>query len=207
MKILRSLCVLVLAVSASAAFATTPATDHPGSLAILLGVQSVRQELKLDSLQRAVLDSLRGEYKAAARALTTPMPTTPEARVAAEKKLVALNDTFNRRAVSALNRTQRTRLSEIEHQVTGATRLYSPKVQKSLALTGQQKSKIEGIRKSGLAYVAKINRQFEEGKIGFHDRLGLLRDRRLDQGEAMLKLLTPEQRQAYQALGGKKIAI
>ena len=129
MKILRSLCVIILAVSASAVFATTPATDHPGSLAILLGVQSVRQELKLDSLQRAVLDSLRGEYKASVRALTDPMPSTPEARVAAEKKLVALNDSFNRRAVSALNRTQRARLHEIEHQVTGATRLYSAEEQ------------------------------------------------------------------------------
>ena len=58
-----------------------------------------------------------------------------------------------------------------------------------------------------MAYVAKVNRQFESGKIGFHDRLELLRDRRLDQGEAMLNLLTPEQRQAFQSLGGKKFAI
>ena len=37
--------------------------DHPGSLVILLGVEKVRDELKLDSLQRALLDSLRGEIQ------------------------------------------------------------------------------------------------------------------------------------------------
>jgi len=190
----------------SSVFATTPAVDHPGALPILLGLDKVRTELKLDSLQRAVLDSLREEYKASARKLVTPMPTTTEQRVAAEKQFVQLNERYNKRAISVLNTSQRKRLLEVEHQLLGATALYTPAVQAKLALTAKQKQQIEAVRLKGVAYVGQINQQFEEGKIGYHDRLELLRTRRLSQGSAILKLLTPEQRETFISLGGEKLA-
>ena len=75
---------LVLCAVASSLRATTAAVDHPGSLAILLGIDKVRAGLRLDSLQRALLDSLRDEYKSAARKLANPMPVTAQERAAAE---------------------------------------------------------------------------------------------------------------------------
>lgn len=193
------------AILAPSAPATTPAVDNPGALPILLGLDPVRAELKLDSLQRAVLDSLRGEYKSAARKLTNPMPATPEARSAAEKEWVALTDRYNARALSVLNASQRKRLLEVEHRLLGATALYTPSVQKKVALTGVQKKQIESIRLKGIEYVGRVNRQFEEGKIGYHDRLDLLRSRRISQGAALMKILTPTQRDAFVALGGSKL--
>lgn len=198
---------LLSVVLAWPALATTPAVDHPGALPILLGLDKVRAELKLDSLQRAVLDSLRDEYKSETRKLTNPMPTTPEGRAAAEKSFVQLNERFNKRAVSALNSSQRKRLAEIEHQVLGATALYVPSVQKKVGLTEKQKQQVEAIRQSGLEYVGKINHQFEDGRIGYQDRVGLLRARRLSQGTSLLKLLTPEQRDLLVSLGGGKFSI
>ena len=198
---------LVLCAAVSPLFATTAAVEHPGSLPVLLGLDSVRTELKLDSLQRAVLDSLRAEYKSAARKLTIPLPATPEQRVAAEKQLVGINERFNKRALSALSNGQRKRLQEVEHQILGATKLYSPSVQGKIALTDKQKQAIEAIRLKGLAYVGKVNHQFEEGQISFQDRLGLLRSRRISQGTALFKVLTPAQRSAFLALGGEKFAI
>lgn len=186
--------------------ATTAAVDHPGSLPILLGVERVRTELKLDSLQRALLDSLRSEYKSSARKLTEPMPKTAQERVAAEGKLLQLNERFNRRALSVLNPSQRAKLSQIEAKFLGATMLYSPRVQVKLKLTEDQKRQIEAIRQKGVAYVGKINRKFEEGKIGQQARLQLLRNRRTVQAAEMLRLLTPEQRSEVLALEGKKMA-
>lgn len=180
--------------------------DHIGSVPILLGLDKVRAELKVDSLQRAVLDSIRSEYKAAARKLTNQMPSTPEARVGAEKELVALNERYNRRALSVLNDAQRKRFVQIEHQVLGASMLYSPKVQSRVGLTPEQKSQVGGIHTKEKAYVAKINRQFEEGKIGYQQRLELLRSRRLAQGVELMKFLTPEQRDAFLRLGGEKFS-
>jgi hypothetical protein len=191
---------------ASTLWATTASVDHPGSLPILLGVDRVRAELKLDSLQRALLDSLRDEYKSAARKLTDPLPPTVQERAVAHAKLLRLNEQFNRRALSILNPAQRAKLSAIEARFLGATMLYSPAVQAKLKLTEEQKQRIEAIRQKGLVYVGKVNRKFQEGKISQQQRLQLLRSRRMAQGAEMLRLLTPEQRNAVLALGGKKIA-
>jgi len=204
---LRSLVLsLALCAATSPLLATTAAVDHPGALPVLLGLESVRAELKVDSLQRAVLDSLRNEYTSAARKLTNPMPVTPEQRAAAEKQLVQINERFNKRALSVLSDTQRQRFQEIEHQLLGATRLYSPPVQNKIGLTEKQKQSVEAIRLQGLAYVGKVNHQFEDGQISFQDRLELLRSRRVSQGIALLRLLTPEQRTAFLSLGGKKFS-
>jgi Spy/CpxP family protein refolding chaperone len=197
---------LGIALVAPTLWATTAPVDHPGSLPILLGVERVRAELRLDSLQRALLDSLRGEYRSAARKLTNPLPQTAPDRAVAHAKLLRLNEQFNRRALSILNPTQRAKLSAIEAKFLGATLLYSPAVQAKLKLTDQQKQRIEAIRQKGLIYVGKVNRKFEEGKISQQARLQLLRSRRMTQGAEMLRLLTPEQRDAVLALGGKKIA-
>jgi hypothetical protein len=197
---------LVLCTTAAHLCAMTAGVDHPGSLPILLSVDKVRAELKLDSLQRALLDSLRDEYKSAARKLTSPMPVTPQERAAAEKRLLQLNQGFNKRALSVLNDDQRVKLSEIEGKFLGATMVYAPSVQAKLELTEQQKHQVEGIRRQGLAYVGKINRKFEEGKISQQQRLQLLRSRRNAQAAEILRVLTPKQRDAVLALEGKKLA-
>ena len=196
---------LVLCAVASSVCATTAAVDHPGSLPILLGIDKVRTELRLDSLQRALLDSLRDEYKSAARKLANPMPETAQERAAAEKRLLQLNKRFNKRAFSVLNEAQRARLSEIEGNVLGATMVYTPSVQTKLGLTEQQKHQVEGIRQRGVAYVGKINRKFEEGKISQQQRLQLLRSRRIAQHAEILQVLTPKQRSTVLALEGKKL--
>jgi hypothetical protein len=196
-------CILVV----SSVHAAIAPADHPGSVPILLGLDKVRAELKVDSLQKAVLDSIRSEYKAAARKLTNPMPTTPEQRVAAEKALVALNERYNQRALSVLNDSQRKRFLQIEHNLLGASMLYSPKVQKKVGVTADQSKQIAGMMGAEKAYVAKVNHQFEAGKIGYQDRVELLRAKRLSQGTQLLRLLTPEQRDALSALGGEKFAL
>ncbi|CAN5372144.1 hypothetical protein BH09VER1_BH09VER1_06010 [soil metagenome] len=202
---LRSLfCSLALSVAlASTLPAMTAAVEHPGSVPILLGLDKVRTELKLDSLQRAVLDSIRSEYKSSARKLVPAAGATQDQRAAAEKSLLLLNDRYNKRALSVLNDRQRERFAEIELQVLGASAVYVPSVQGKLSLTAKQKQQIEAIRLAGLSYVGKINHQFEDGKIGYYDRMKLLHDRRMSLGVSLMKILTPEQRAALLTLEGK----
>lgn len=203
----QALVLIACGVAVSSMRAAIVESDHIGAVPILLGLDKVRSELKLDSLQKAVLNSIRAEYKSSVNDLTHPMPATPEARVAAEKKLVSINERYNQRALSVLNDTQRKRFVQIEHQVLGASMLYSPSVQKKVGITSEQKKQISTTMAQEKAYVAKINGQFEAGKISYQDRLALLRARRLSQGEGLLKLLTPEQRDALSALGGEKVAL
>jgi hypothetical protein len=132
------------------------------------------------------------------------MPAAKQERAAAEKRLLQLNERFNRRALSVLNDNQRAKLSLIEAKVLGATLVYAPGNQKMLRLTGEQKRQVEAIRQRGVAYVGKINRQFEEGKISYQQRLQLLRNRRIAQGAQIVRLLTAEQRNVVQALESGK---
>lgn len=185
--------------------AMTAATDHIGSVPVLLGVENVRKELHVTSLQKAVLDSLRDEYKAAVRKLTDPMPKTKDQREAAWARLQQLNERYNNRALSVLNDSQRTRFLEIEHQVLGMMHLYSPKVQKKIGLTPQQVQKVEKIRQKGLVVVGKINHRFEDGKIDYQQRLELLHEGRMKADGELRKVLTPSQQSAYDALVGKKV--
>jgi hypothetical protein len=204
--VLRLLAVaLLFCAAASSVLATVAAVENPGSLPILLGVDKVRAELKLDSLQRALLDSLRAEYKSAARKLTNPMPVSVQERAAGEKKLRQLNQRFNQRALSMLSDDQRAKLVGIERRLLGPTMVYTPSVQAKLGLTEQQKQKVESIRQQGLAYVGKINRKFEAGKIGQQQRVQLLKNRRTKQSSEILKVLTPEQRNAVEVLEGRKL--
>ncbi|PTX94990.1 hypothetical protein DB345_11845 [Spartobacteria bacterium LR76] len=183
--------------------AVTAAVEHPGSVPVLLGVEKVRDELKLNSLQRAVLDSLRAEYKNAARKIVATNPSTPEQRLDAEKQLLALNARYNERALSTLNTAQRAKFMKIERQVLGALILYTPSVQKELALTPKQIQEVEKIRLAGLKAVGKINGKFEAGKIGYQERLDLLRARKLASSEALLKVLTPAQKAEFAKLTSK----
>jgi hypothetical protein len=202
---LLAVALLLVCAAGSSGLATTAAVEHPGSLPILLGVDKVRAQLKLDSLQRALLDSLRAEYKAAARKLTNPMPASAQERAAAGKKLLQLNERFNQRALSMLSVDQRAKLVGIERRLLGATMVYTPSVQARLGLTEQQRQKVESIRQEGLAYVGKINRKFEAGKIGQQQRVLLLKNRRARQNAEILRTLTPEQRGTIQQLEGKKL--
>ena len=196
----------LVALGSVRALAMTAAADHPGSLALLLGTDRVREELKVDSLQGAVLDSLRKEYKSVVRnLLSEPQATEAEAK-AAQQKLVQLNERYNRRALSVLNERQRVRLVQIEHQALGATMLYSPSVQRKIQISPRQRQEIEEIRKEGLAYVSKVNRRFDQGKISFQERIALLRKRRLSQRADLLEILTPGQRSALIALGSPRVA-
>jgi hypothetical protein len=126
-------------------------------------------------------------------------------RTAAQKKFLQLNDRFNRRALSMLSEDQRAKLVGIERRLLGPTMVYTPSVQAKLGLTEQQRQKVESIRQQGLAYVGKINRKFQAGKIGQQQRLQLLKNRRTKQSSEILQVLTPEQRSAVQALAGKKL--
>lgn len=213
MKPLRAL-LAAASVALLAAISSAPASQPPplpntppGSKAILLGVDSVRRELHLTSLQRAVLNDIRSEYREEARAIVVKTGADAASKKAAQRKLEALTATYNRRALRALNDDQRTRLSQIEHQILGAYMLLSADVRRELALTPKQEAKLAYVWWRAQKSASAINRKFEEGKISHSERVIELRDNRLDRSDDMLERLTKEQRAKLDQLAGAKLAI
>ncbi|MDD5201328.1 MAG: hypothetical protein PHC88_16170 [Terrimicrobiaceae bacterium] len=213
MKTLRAL--LGAAAVASLAFASSASASQPppplpntppGSKAILLGVDSVRRQLHLTSLQRAVLNDIRNEYREEARAIVAKAGADAASKKAAQKKLEALTATYNRRALRALNDDQRARLVQIEYQILGAYMLLSADVRRELALTPKQEAKLAYVWWRAQLTASAINRKFEEGKISHDRRLIELRDNRLDRSDDMIERLTKQQRAKLDQLAGGKLA-
>lgn len=203
--ILPLLSALVLVVStASAKQVIVLPASAPGSEAILLGTDSVRRELKVTSLQAAVLDSIRDEYREKARAIVAKVGDSVEAKKEATKKLDALQRSYDRRALLALNASQRARLAQIQHQLLGGYMLLEPAVRQQLGITKKQLEKIAKIWDKGQKYVSEVNGWYENGEISFNERLAYLREDRLDRSEDLLDVLTPEQRAELEKLSGDK---
>jgi len=207
MKILRPL-LAALAISAAAAIAATAVpplpTRAPGSVAVLLGVDSVQKELKLTSLQRAVLNDIRNEYRDASREVAEKVVAGKETKAQGRADIESLTASSERRALRALNATQLARLKEIRAQTIGAYVLLSGEVQEKLALTPKQKYKIAYVWWYGEKKASAINARFEKGEISNYERLLQLRDNRLDRADDMLERLTKEQRAQLDKMEGAK---
>lgn len=167
--------------------------EFTGSLPLLLTSDNVREDLQLNSLQCAVLDSMRSEYKTEARKLVATQPQTPEARAIAQSKLDALNEKYNRRALSALSTKQAEELLSIQHRVLKGFTLILPAVQARLQLNRDQRNQISSIQAKFTTYNGKVNRDFEAGKISSFERRARLAKYRMEQSAAMENILTPAQ--------------
>ena len=209
--------IAILAIAVPAAIAPTYAADsacrisrsapadHLGSVPILLGLDSVRKELKITTSQADRLDIVRADFKSGARKLTAQAPMSPTARRSAAAALAKLKTKANADALAVLTPTQRCRLAQIEYQVLGGTMLLSHSVQKTLKLSVSQIAVIGKLENKGIAYAGSVNQRFEDGKISHHERLILLRTNRTKQAEAMIRLLSPAQRQALMTLCGNPV--
>ena len=196
----------ILLASASMVGAKT-VSDSPASVPVLLGLEPVRQDLKLSSLQCALLDSLRAEYKAKVGVVAAAGLLDSKLAPKAQADLVAYRAKYNQRSLNVLNPTQQQRLRQIERQMLGATLLTSPSEQKLLNLNDRQIRKIGEIHAYEKTKAASIMKRFNEGRINsFRKDLDL---RRLQKtvGRSIYNLLTPDQRKQWLGLAGSKLKL
>ena len=197
--------ILLVLLAATPLRATTRATDYPGSVSMLLGVESVRSDLVLDAKQKSRLNALRKELRSKSQVLTRKKSKVPTSRLTADQKLFSLIDSNNSGALAVLTPEQSVRFHEIQNQALGFTMLVSPKVQKQLVFGVKQVISIEKIRLKGLDFVAETNLAFEEGKLSQDKRLQLLRDYRSEQADDFKAVLTRAQREAFTTLCGQPL--
>lgn len=169
-----------------------------GSLAILLGVDAVRKELRITPAQAARLDSLRDQYRASARSIVASTANKPA--TIAKKELDAATASSNKSSLAVLNKTQRGQLGQIEKNYLGAHLLYSPDVQRRLGLSAEQSARIASVKNANQDEQNRINSDFEAGRITATQRVHALRKARLRDSKTLLKILTPSQRESFRLL-------
>lgn len=199
----RATLLLVLAFLSGPLLAS--ATEHPGSVPVLLGLDSVKKELGLTKVQCSKLEKIRSDFKADARLITTRNPSTTVEKTAANTTVKALVAKYNEKAVSVLTPQQHERLLQIERQNLGGLVLFLPAEQKQLGLSAGQIAALGKIRSDGEAFASKVTSSFEKGDVTLSERLATLRNYRLKQSARCLRVLTPAQHKAFESLQGKAI--
>ncbi len=191
--------------SASLLILTLPAMAQTpgeiGSLAVLLGNETVRSTLDVSKSQASTLDDIRTQYRSSAQKIVAAEVDSPESRTKAQKSLDAITSALNKKALAVLTPAQQKKLSKVEHKFLGATLLYSDSMQRRVGLSSEQSAQIAAIRAQAEKTVAKTNRLYEAGEISHHQRLVDLREDRIARGQEILSLLTPVQRDAFSQLG------
>lgn len=200
-----ALLAVALAAITSPLQATTRATDYPGSVSILLGIDAVRTDLDLTSKQKSQLNSIRKELHAKTKAILHRSKSSQPSVLTTDQRLFSMIDLNNAEALAVLTPTQLNRFHEIQNRMLGYTMLFSPKVQKQLGLSKSQVGKIEKIRIRGLEFVAQANRSFEDGTVKHDKRLEALRNYRIEQALQMKKVLSPAQAEAFAKLCGQPV--
>lgn len=174
---------------------------------MLLGLDPVRQDLKLSSLQSALLDSLRSEYRQRSRQITAIGMADQDASLRASWDLRSLRKQYNHRALAVLNPTQLDRLRQIERQMLGGNLLTSAAEQKLLGLSAAQQQQLATIAQSSNSKVAALNAQASSGKLSpfWSD----IKRRQVQSGTSrrMLSVLTPEQKKQWLVLSGQKMGL
>ncbi len=204
-KALPLLLLLVVLAAAMPLQATTRAVDYPGSVAILLGVPSVRGDLNLTAQQKSKLNAIRKELRSKARAIVNSASSDTPQALTTDQRLFSLIDRNNAEALTMLTSEQLVRFHEIQNRMLGFTMLVSPKIQKQLGVSARQIRSIEAIRVRGLEFVAHANRLFEDGEIPNQKRLELLRNYRIEQAAQIQAVLSPAQVKAFGKLCGKPL--
>lgn len=179
-------------------------SDSPASLAVLLGLDGVRQELQISPAQCGLLDALQADYKKEAKNIMAIGQADQDAALRADWDVRSLRKQFNSRLLAVLTSDQQQRLLELQRQLLGGSLLSSNSEQKLLGLSSQQKQQLSALSSSSQAQATAINAQAQAGQIsGFRKGIEL---RRIQQQTAnqMTSVLTPDQKKQWKILSGQK---
>jgi hypothetical protein len=182
-------------------------SDHPGSVPVLLGLDPVRQDLKLSSLQCTLLDSLRAQYKSRSKQIIAIGMADEDAGIRANWDLKSLSKQFNERALNVLSSSQQDRLRQIERQMLGGNLLTSPSEQQLLGLSAQQQQQLASISQSSKAQVASLNAQSASGKLSPFWADIKRHQLQSSTSNQMLSVLTEKQKKHWLVLSGQKMGL
>lgn len=179
-------------------------SDSPASLAVLLGLDGVRQELGITPAQCGLLDSLQADYKKQAKNIMAIGQADQDAALRADWDIRSLRKQYNARSLSFLTADQQQRLMELQRQMLGGSLLSSVTEQKLLGLSAQQRQQLATLASSSQAKATSVNAQSQAGQISdFRKGIELRRIQR-QTSDQMMALLTPDQKKQWKILSGQK---
>ena len=183
---------------------TANRSASPASLAVLLGMSGVRQELQITPVQAGLLDSLQSDYKSQAKTTMAIGEADQDAALRADWDIRSLRKQYNARCLAVLTPDQQQRLMELQRQMLGGSVLSSPSEQQLLGLSAQQQQQLTALSSSSQAQATAINAQAKAGQLSdFRKGIELNRIQQQTSSQ-MTAILTPEQKKQWKILCGQK---
>jgi len=178
--------------------------DSPASMPVLLGLDGVRQELRMTPVQAGILDSMQAEYKSRAKQIMAIGMADQDAALRADWDVSSLRKQYNASALGVLTPDQQQRLMELQRQMLGGSLLSSVTEQKLLGLSSQQRQQLTSLASSSQAQATAINAQAQAGQISSFHKGSELRRIQQQTSDQMMALLTPDQKNQWKILSGQK---
>lgn len=179
-------------------------TDSPASLAVLLGLDGVRQELGITPAQSGLLDALQSDYKSQAKNIMAIGQADQDAALRADWDIRSLRKQYNARSLAVLSSDQQQRLMELQRQMLGGSLLSSVTEQKLLGLSPQQQQQLAALSSSSQAQATSVNSQAQAGQLSDFRKGIELRRIQQQTSDRMVAVLTPEQKKQWKILSGQK---
>jgi len=179
-------------------------SDSPASLAVLLGLDGVRQELRITPAQSGLLDALQSDYKSQAKTIMAIGQADQDAALRADWDVRSLRKQYNSRSLAILTPDQQQRLMELQRQMLGGSLLSSVTEQKLLGLSPQQQQQLAALGSSSQAQATSINAQTQAGQLSDFRKGIELRRIQQQTSDRMVAILTPDQKKQWKILSGQK---
>lgn len=173
---------------------------RPGevSLARLLTIESVQNELKLSDKQKAAAAEINNALTEERHKLFAEVAKESHER---GKKMAELEERTSAKVKKLLDEPQQKRLREILIQVNGASELMKKEIQEEIRVSAQQRQKLLDVNKAN----AKTRREALAKYEG--DKNAKMVELQREADKKLLAVLTETQREQFEKLQGKKISI
>jgi hypothetical protein len=173
---------------------------RPGeaSLARLLTLEKVQQELKLSDKQKSAAAEINNALTEERHKLFAEVSKESHERA---KKVAELEEMTAAKVKKLLDESQLQRLREILIQVNGAAELMKKDIQHELGITAEQREKLAEINREN----AKARRAALENYEGDKTAKTIELQRKAD--KKLLDVLTDKQREQLEKLKGKKLSV
>jgi hypothetical protein len=173
---------------------------RPGevSLARLLTVEAVQNELKLSEKQKAAAIEINNFLTEERHKLFKEVAKENHERA---QKVAELEDRTSSKVDRLLDQSQRKRLREILLQVNGAVELTKKDIQDELGITSEQRTK--------LAEISHENSKKRRDALANYegDKTAKIVELQREADKKLLNVLTDKQREQFEKLKGKKISL
>lgn len=161
-------------------------------LHVLIAVQAVQEELKLTDEQKKAIEEIATEARQALRGVNRLEPAERQ------KKQQEVRKSVEEKLAKALKENQIKRLNEIDLQQRGILAVAAKKIADALELSADQRKEIREVQQELTKQAAKL-REDNRGQE-LQEKIGKLR---LEASAKIAKILTEEQKKAWQKMVGK----